>query len=48
MDKQLLKWHEIRGKEEERLFRMFFALRDLEGKMLNQTAAFMMQETDGN
>lgn len=41
MDKQMQKWHEIRGKEEERLFRMFFALRELEGKMLNQTVAFV-------
>ena len=41
IDKQVQKWHEIRGKTEERLFRMFFALRELEGKMLNQTAGFV-------
>ena len=41
LDKQMQKWHEVRGKEEERLFRMFFALQELEGKMLNQTASVM-------
>ena len=41
MDKQMARWYELRGKEEERLYKMFFGLRELEGKMLNQTASVM-------